>query len=121
MTINNSKLEDLLKGFLQRKLSFTLDNKIFKTGKVLLYTQKYFYINFILTTSKKKQEKLEIPIPFNFEISKDNNQFFFDYRFCTLAQNNNEALNLLKEKINNNFSTKNKFFNKILTIQIINE
>jgi hypothetical protein len=121
MIINNSNFEDLLKSFLQKKLLFKIDDKTIKTGKVLLFTQKYFYISFLLTTAKKKQEKFEIPIPFNFESSKDNKQILLDYRISTLAQNNNNALLLLEKKFNNNLNIKNKFFNKILSIQILHE
>ena len=120
MIINNTKLENLLKSFLQKKLSFELDNKVFKTGKILLFTQKYFYISFIINTAKKKQEKLDIPIPFDYIINTEKNQICLDYRINILAHNNKEALSLLQNFINKNF-IKNKFFNKILKIQIINE
>ena len=121
MIINNTKFEDLLKSFLQKKVSFELNNKIFKIGRILLFTQKYFYVTFILNTTKKKQEKLELPIPFNFEINKEDNQVYLDYRVSTLAYNNKKAFDLLNLKTSDISFTKNKFFNKILTIQIINE
>ena len=120
MIINNTTLEDLLKSLLQKTLSFQLDNKPFKIGKIILYTQKYFYISFIISTAKKKQEKLDIPIPFNFKINKNKNYILLDYRIDTLAHNNKKALELIQLKINKTI-TKNKFFNKILKIEIINE
>ena len=117
MIIDNTKLEEILKNILQKKVTFEIDGKCFKTGKVLLFSQKYFYISLILSTTKKKQEKLEIPIPFNIEMHKDDNLVYFDYRLTTLAHNNKEALSAL-QKIP---VQKNKFYNKILTINIINE
>ena len=117
MIIDNTKLEEVLKNILQKKVTFEIEGKCFKTGKILLFSQKYFYISFILSTSKKKQEKLEIPIPFNVEVHKDDNLIYFDYRLSTLAFNNKEALEALY-KIP---AQKNKFYNKILTINIINE
>lgn len=117
MIIDNTKLESTLKSFLQKKVSFEIDGKLFKTGKILLFTQKYFYISLILSTTKKKQEKVEIPIPFNIEIHNDDNLIYFDYRLTTLAHNNKEALDALQE-IN---TQKNKFFNKILTLTIHDE
>ena len=121
MIINNTNLENLFKSFLQKKLLFEIDNKIIKTGKLLLFSQKYFYISLLLTTTKKKQEKLDIPIPFNIKSIENNKQFLLDYKINALAQNNPQALQLLEEKINNNFNTKNKFFNKTLSIQILHE
>lgn len=117
MIIDNTNIEDTLKSLLQKKLTFEVDCKSFKTGRLLLFTQKYFYLSLILSTIKKKQEKLEIPIPFNIEVHKDDNLIYFDYRLATLAHNNKEALELL-QKIP---AAKNKFFDKILTINIIND
>lgn len=117
MIIDNTKLEEILKNILQKKVTFEIESKCFKTGKVLLFSQKYFYISFILSTAKKKQEKLEIPIPFNVEMHKDDNLIYFDYRLATLAHNNKEALDALQEIT----AQKNKYYNKILTINIINE
>lgn len=117
MIISDSPLDELLKSFLQRKVSFELDKKIFKTGKIILYSQKYFYIALILTTDKKKQEKIDIPIPFNFEIHREDNLVYFDYRISTLAQNNKELIELMQSVV----STKNKYLNKILTINLLDE
>lgn len=114
MTFNNTPLEDILKNLLQKNISFEIDKKVFKTGRVLLFNQHYFYISFIMNTAKKKQEKTEIPIPFNVEIHKDDNLIYFDYRLTTLAHNNKEVLNTL----HGISAQKNKFINKILTIII---
>jgi ABC-type uncharacterized transport system substrate-binding protein len=114
MTFNNTPLEEVLKNLLQKNISFEIDKKVFKTGKVILFNQHYFYISFIINTAKKKQEKTEIPIPFNFELHKDDNLIYFDYRLATLAHNNKDALKILQ----NIPAQKNKFINKILTIII---
>jgi hypothetical protein len=117
MIISDTPLDELLKNFLQKKISFELDKKVFKTGKVILYSQKYFYITFVLATDKKKQEKIDIPVPFNFEVHQEDNLIYFDYRVSTLAQNNKELIELMQGVV----SIKNKFLNKILTINLINE
>lgn len=117
MTFNNTALEETLKNLLQKKISFEIDKKIFKTGKVILFSQHYFFISFIMNTAKKKQEKTEIPIPFNIEVHKDDNLIYFDYRVATLAHNNKDALTALQ----NIPSQKNKFLNKILTINILDD
>jgi ABC-type uncharacterized transport system substrate-binding protein len=117
MTFNNTVVEEVLKNLLQKKVSFEIDKKIFKTGRIILFSQHYFFISFIMNTAKKKQEKTEIPIPFNIEIHKDDNLIYFDYRLSTLAFNNKSALTFLQDIP----AQKNKFLNKILTINIHNE
>lgn len=114
MTINNTKLEKILTSLLQKTISLEIDKKIFKTGKVLLFSQHYFYITLTMSTSKKKQEKVEIPIPFNFELHDDDNLMYFDYRLAALAINNKEALEALQQIPAN----KNKYYDNILTILI---
>ena len=115
MILSDTSLDILLKSLLQRSVSFEIDKKVFKQGKIILYSQKYFYINFVLNTDKKKKEKTDIPIPFNFEIHKEDNLIYFDYRLTTLAHNNKDVLDLIN-KITLN---KNKFLNKILTISLL--
>ena len=117
MTINDTPLDSLLKSILQKTISFELEKKIFKTGKFLLYSQKYFFIVFVLQTDKKKQEKIDIPIPFNIEIHKEDNLVYFDYRLSTLSHNDKETLKLLQDAV----SVKNKFINKILTINLLED
>ena len=62
MIISDTPLDELLKSLLQKKVSFELDKKIFKTGKIILYSQKFFYISFVLSTDRKKQEKIDVII-----------------------------------------------------------
>ena len=117
MNISDSPLDSLLKSILQKKVSFELDKKIFKTGKIILYSQKFFYIAFVLNTEKKKQERIDIPVPFNFELHLEDNLIYFDYRISTLAQNNKELIDLMQYVA----TIKNKYLNKILTINLIDE
>lgn len=117
MIINNTYIEEELNSLLQKKINFELEGKLIKSGKLILFSQKYYYISLILNTLKKKREKLEIPIPFNIEIDKEDNVLYFDYRISTLAKNNKQAFDL----INNIPTQKNKFLNKILSLYYFNE
>lgn len=115
MIISDTSLDVILKGILQKNISLEIDKKIFKTGKFILYSQKYFFITFVISSEKKKQEKFDIPIPFSVEVHKEDNLIYFDYRLNTLAHNNKELINLLKSAV----LTKNKFIDKILTISLL--
>jgi hypothetical protein len=116
MIIENTLLENILTSLLQKKITIEIEGKVIKTGKFILFNQKYFYIVFHLyNTSKKKQEKIDIPIPFN--IKKEKDKIYFDYKLTTFAQNNKSVL----EEIQKIKFAKNKFINKILTIHLSNE
>jgi hypothetical protein len=116
MIIENTELEHTLTSLLQKKITLEIDGKTIKTGKFILFNQKYFFLVLILfNAAKKKQEKIDIPIPFN--IIKHNNKISFDYRISSLVQNNKELL----EEIQKIKFVKNKFINKILNICFSNE
>jgi hypothetical protein len=114
MNINGTSLEDACKFLLQKHVSFEFNNKIFKQGKLLLFYQKNFYLMFIINTSKKEKDKIELPIPYEVEMHKNDGLIYFDYRIKTLAKIAPEIENHLKvypAKINGN-----KFWDSILTI-----
>jgi len=69
-------LEKHINCFLQRRVNFVSNGKIIKSGTLLLFTVKDFYLNFtILIGSSKKQ--VEIPYPFSFE--RTGNSITLDY------------------------------------------
>jgi hypothetical protein len=67
MNINDTYLEEVCKDLLQLNLSFEFNDKPYKQGKLIIFQQKNFHINFILENDKKIQEKVEIPIPYKVE------------------------------------------------------
>lgn len=116
MSINGTELESCCKFLLQKNISLEFKDKIYKQGKLLIFQQKNFYLTFILDSTKKKNEKIEIPIPFDTETHYDEGLIYFDYRLKTLSKFSPEIeTNLLF------YPTKvagNKFFDTILTIHI---
>lgn len=116
MNISSSELEEICKSLLQKTVSFSINNKVLKRGKIELFVQRNFYIIFHLLTDKNKKEKLEVPIPFVYEDHKDDGLTYFDYRIKTLSKYCPEVetvlINLL-EKTNK----KNKFGDVILVIE----
>lgn len=114
MSITGTELENVCKYLLQKDISFEINNKIFKKGKLIIFHQKNFYITFIINSDKKNNIKVEIPIPYNVETHLDDNLVYFDYRIKTLSKQTPEIEpNLLSypQKISGN-----KFWNTILTI-----
>ena len=114
MTISGTILEKACKFLLQKQISIEIDKKIHKQGKLVIFYQKNFYLTFIMDTTMKLKEKIEIPIPFETEIHEEDNLIYFDYRIKTLAKHAPEIENNLMvypAKVSGN-----KFWDKILTI-----
>jgi hypothetical protein len=114
MTITGTSLEESCKFLLQKKITLEINNKIIKQGKLLIFQQKNFYINFIFEKTSNKVEKIEIPIPYDIENYYDENLIYFDYRLKSLSKFSPEIeTNLLfyPKKISGN-----KFWDTILII-----
>lgn len=118
MTINGSTVEDACKFLLQKNLSLEFGNKTYKQGKLILFYQKNFYIMFVMDTSKKLKEKIEIPIPYDVEMHEEDDLIYFDYRIKTLAKLSPDIETYLKLYSTRN--SNNKFWNSILTINCSN-
>jgi hypothetical protein len=114
MNINGTIIEDACKFLLQKKITLEFGNKIYKQGKFILFYQKNFYIMFIIDTQRKEKEKIEIPIPYDVEIHKEDGLIYFDYRIKTLAKHAPEIENYLR--VYPNKTSGNRFWDSILTI-----
>jgi hypothetical protein len=114
ITVESPTLEETCKSLLQRQVSFELNNKIFKQGQLILFYQKNFYLIFIINTSKRDKDKIEIPIPFAIETHSEDNLVYFDYRIKTLSKLAPEVENYLK--VYPSAGVKNKYWDNILTI-----
>lgn len=109
------QLDDVLKHFLQRNIKFLINSQFYKEGKFIFYTHGYFSLNFnIKNYRKNKTEILKIPIPFDFEIHRNDNLLYFDYRVKTFSHNNTEIEKYIKTVENPILS---RYFDKILTIE----
>ena len=97
---------------LQKNITIQSNNKIIRQGKLLMITQKDFYITFIMSI-KGLTKKYEIPYPF--DIIKSPNQIIFDYKVSKICSNDTAAsmvLGLAKSM------TPNKFFNNTIEINL---
>ena len=114
MTIHGTIIENACKFLLQKDLTIDLGKKSYKKGKLILFYQKNFHLIFVMNTSKKDKEKIELPIPYGVEIHQDDNLVYFDYRIKTLAKYAPEIetnLKLYPLKV-----AGNKFWDIIVTI-----
>lgn len=96
---------------LQQSVIFSLNNKIIKRGKMILFRRVHYFIQFAFLTEKGTRENFEIPIPFNIETHEEEGLMYLDYRPQSLKVEN---LPRIPDKVSCNY------FNKILEMQIVN-
>jgi hypothetical protein len=81
-------LEKYINVALQKDVEFAVNSKTLKTGKLILFSVKEFYLNFKLISSGKEYKSFEIPYPFSFYT--EGNRFYFDYTLKSLYGTNKE-------------------------------
>jgi len=115
MNINNTEIEEALKELLQKDLKLSINNKQYRKGKLLLFKQNNYHIELTVKRNETDMKRFEIPIPFGIEKWEDEGLVYFDYRLSTLSKNEElvRLLHTLPTEGNN------KFYNKILEIEII--
>lgn len=103
--------EQFLVHCLQKNISFSVNNKVIKRGKLLLFRRFHYFIQIALLTERGTRENFDIPIPFNIEDYLEEGLLYFDYRVKSLEVEN---LPFITEKVSS------IYFDKILEIQVIN-
>lgn len=95
--ITVEQVESILNTLLQRNLSFQINKKVIKQGKLVLFSIKDYYITFFIKVGAL-QKKYEVPYPFNVVHSKLNNnhKVMFDYNVDVLAPTNSDLFIKLK-------------------------
>jgi len=109
LTINNIKIDSILRLCLQKNISIHMNNKLLKKGRLLLYKKAHYFIQLALLSDKNNKENFDIPIPFDVENYEDEGVLYFDYRISSL---HTQELPKIPEK---NTSV---YLNKILEIKI---
>jgi len=115
MLIDNTIIEETLKGLLQSNIKMNLKNKTFKKGKLILFRQNNYHLELTIEIKDGVTKKFEIPIPFDVESWDEDGLVYFDYRLSTLSKGNSKFYHLVKTlpKIGNN-----KFYDTILEIEV---
>lgn len=78
-------VEEQFKEFFQSNVSFNIDQKVIKKGKLINVAVKDFFITFVLEIAKGGTKTFEIPYPYN--IDKIKSSLVFDYTLDTLTHN----------------------------------
>lgn len=89
----------------QRNISIHLNNKVIRTGKLILFAPKEYYL-VLCIGSNARYKHLELPVPFYFKENKTS--IFFDYSVdllsddVTIKLKVDEYFKLYKSKYINN-------------------
>lgn len=101
--------EEFLVSCLQKPVTFTLGERIVKSGRLILFKRFHYFIQIALLSDKNVRENIEIPIPFDMEVYPEEGLVYFDYRISAL---NTKTLPRIPEKVSS------MYFNKILELAI---
>lgn len=111
------EIEQSVNKLLQCNITFALESKIVKKGKLILFCVKDFFCVFTLLCEEKNNKKIiyEIPYPFMLNTYGDK-KVVFDYTVNSFSRNNKNILSLIKTL---NLEKTSKLFNKRMTISIV--
>jgi len=107
------EIEKAISAHLQKTITFSIEAKILKKGKLILFCIKDFFCVFTLLCEEKKNKKIVYEIPYPFDLHINNDKLIFDYTINTFCKLNNE----LSKPINKLALKKPaKIFNKKITL-----
>lgn len=106
-----ANIENIFNNFLQRNITFLVDGKSIKKGKLVLFNVKDFHLIFVLNVGND-QKKYEVPYPF--AVNMEESKLVLDYTLDTLSQNNDT---LLYKIMGLNRKKNSKLFNTKMIIQ----
>jgi hypothetical protein len=106
-----SDIEEQFKYFLQRHIIFSIDGKIIKEGKLMLFNKKDYYLILYIKNNNQEQKKYEIPYPFSSRM--DNNRLVLDYKLESIS---NKDVELYYRLASLNQTTNSKFFNTTVSV-----
>lgn len=106
------EIEEQIKPFLLTNITFFIEGKRVKTGKLILFSVRDFFCIFTLhDTVKNKKTVYEVPYPFS--IFKKPNTLEFDYTVDAFTEKCIDIKNIIKKIIPKKTS---KLFNKKLIV-----
>lgn len=109
------EIEDKIKPLLQRRVTFALESKILKKGRLILFCIKDFFCVFTLICEEKNNKKIIYELPYPFKFFQNNEKYIFDYTVKTFCHSNSNVENLVKLVVPEKPS---KLLNKKITITI---
>lgn len=110
------QIEAHVNKLLQRNISFHLENKTLKKGKLILFSVKDFFCVFTLLCEEKNNKKIIVELPYPFNLNFDSNRIIFDYTVDSFCKHNSQLYNMFKKV---NITKPSKMFNKKVIVKQI--
>ena len=110
------EIEAAISKVLQNNVTFTLENKIVKKGKLILFCIKDFFCVFTLVCPDRGNKKIIYEIPYPFAMNVTREKIVFDYTALSFCKNN-KIIDSLMRKLN--ICKPSKYYNKRLTITLL--
>jgi len=101
---------------LQHNVSFNVEEKTVKKGKLILFCVKDFFCTFTIICIEKNNKKIIYEIPYPFSFSAEEKKLVFDYTLNSFCKTNNKILDIIKTL---GIEKTSKLFNKKLTINVL--
>jgi hypothetical protein len=103
--------DSLIVNYLQKEITISHNNKVLRTGRLLLFSIKDFYLHFTINTDKQTKY-FEIPYPFDVKIPNEN-LLLLDYALSSFKTEYDDIDSRIK-----NIGTKKKsrYFNSIIRL-----
>lgn len=111
MILLTERIEEVLKGCLQKQIQLTVRDRKVSNGKLILYRLDGFYIVLTIQGVVGTCDSVEIPYPFN--IIENGEKIQFDYRLESLAE---KDFNLLFVLQSISKKRESKFYNSLLDL-----
>jgi hypothetical protein len=107
------KSEDIniVKDMLQHNTNFSIDTKIIRRGRLLLYNIVDYHIKFSIKTNKNLMKVFEVPFPFL--VTREHNSVIFSYKLDDLCKGNQNRIDITDGV---GLIGSNKFYDKRLHI-----
>ena len=102
---------NIVKDMLQHNTNFSIDTKIIRRGRLLLYNIVDYHIKFSIKTNKNLLKVFEVPFPFL--VTREHGSVIFSYKLDDLCKGNQNRLDIANGV---DLIGTNKFYDKRLHI-----
>jgi hypothetical protein len=107
------EIEQIIKPILLTGITFTVDNKVLKRGKLVLFSVKDFFCTFTLTSLDDNNKKVIYEIPYPFSTCTTMSSVEFDYTVDSFCLGNDSIRNAVN---NLDIPRLSKFYNKKVVV-----
>lgn len=109
------EIEQSISPLLLTDITFSIENKLVKRGKLILFSVKDFFCVFTLANSEKANKRIIYEIPYPFTITANISSATFDYTLNEFSLGNSRIVDTVDRL---KFSKTSKFFDKRVVVSI---